>query len=173
MLLHQEVKQEVGQVSVIRRLLPSAAPPQQKPTDLGRVIQDTIGGDVKGSIVEVQQAVQQIQPQPQEVPSQQPMHVQQQVQLQVQEQVPQIQVVNHQGQEVQIQEQNDEEQVDRNILEKLKSLGISEQDVKIDITLPSTTSGSDAEDLVESLEDEDIQKYIGGEDGNANDKLFG
>ena len=123
-LLHQEVKQEVGQVSVIRRLLPSAAPPQQKPTDLGRVIQDTIGGDVKGSIVEVQQAVQQIQPQPQEVPSQQPMHVQQQVQLQVQEQAPQIQVVNHQGQEVQIQEQNDEEQVD---IEKLVDFCFEEE----------------------------------------------
>ena len=75
--------------------------------------------------------------------------------------------------EVEIDDSDDEEQVDRNILEKLKSLGISEQDVKIDVTLPSTTSGSDAEDLVESLEDEDIQKYIGGEDGNANDKLFG
>merc|ERR1719339_204519 len=91
-LQHHEVKQEAGQVSVIRRLLPAA--PQQKPTDLGRVIQDTIGGDVKGSIVEVQQAVQQIQ------------------QQEVQDQVSRMQVVEQQGQEVQIQEQTDEEQVD-------------------------------------------------------------
>jgi len=121
-LQHQEVKQEAGgQVSVIRRLLPpAAAAPQQKPTDLGRVIQDTIGGDVKGSIVEVQQAVQQIQQQ--EVQQQQ---VQQQIQLQVQEQVSQIQVVDvQQGQEVQIQQQTDEEQVD---IEKLVDFCFEEE----------------------------------------------
>merc|ERR1719234_1787828 len=41
-LQHQEVKQEAGQVSVIRRLFPPPSAPQQqqKPTDLGRVIQD-------------------------------------------------------------------------------------------------------------------------------------
>ena len=75
--------------------------------------------------------------------------------------------------EVDIDDSEDEDQIDRSILEKLKSLGISEQDVKIDVTLPSTNSGSNADDLVETLEDDDIQKYIGGEDGNENDKLFG
>lgn len=75
--------------------------------------------------------------------------------------------------EVEIDDSEDAEQIDSSILEKLKSLGISEQDVKIDVSLPSTNSGSNADDLVESLEDEDIQKYIGGEDGNDNDKLFG
>ena len=120
-LQHQEVKQEAGgHVSVIRRLIPAAAPPQQKPTDLGRVIQDTIGGDVKGSIVEVQQAVQQIQQQ--EVQEQQ--SVQQQIQLQVQEHVPRIQVVDQQGQEVQIQQQADEEQVD---IEKLVDFCFEEE----------------------------------------------
>ena len=75
--------------------------------------------------------------------------------------------------EVEIDDSEDEEQIDRSILEKLESLGISEHDVKIDVSLPSTKSGSNVDDLVESLEDEDIQKYIGGEDGNDNDKLFG
>jgi len=119
-LQHHEVKQEAGQVSVIRRLLPAA--PQQKPTDLGRVIQDTIGGDVKGSIVEVQQAVQQIQQQ--EIQHQQSVQVQQQIQLQVQEQVSRMQVVEQQGQEVQIQEQTDEEQVD---IEKLVDFCFEEE----------------------------------------------
>ena len=119
-LQHHEVKQEAGQVSVIRRLLPAA--PQQKPTDLGRVIQDTIGGDVKGSIVEVQQAVQQIQQQ--EIQHQQSVQVHQQIQLQVQEQVSRMQVVEQQGQEVQIQEQTDEEQVD---IEKLVDFCFEEE----------------------------------------------
>ena len=124
-LQHQEVKQEAGQVSVIRRLLPAPpplAPPQQKPTDLGRVIQDTIGGDVKGSIVEVQQAVQQIQQQ-QEI-----QLLQQPVQVQEQEHAAQVvQVVEQQqGQEVQIQQQQaaDEEQVD---IEKLVDFCFEEE----------------------------------------------
>ena len=122
-LQHQEVKQEAGQVSVIRRLLPAPpplAPPQQKPTDLGRVIQDTIGGDVKGSIVEVQQAVQHIQQQQENQP--------QQAQEQVQEHAAQVvQVVEQQqGQEVQIQQQQaaDEEQVD---IEKLVDFCFEEE----------------------------------------------
>jgi len=138
-LQHQEVKQEAGQVSVIRRLLPAApaVAPQQKPTDLGRVIQDTIGGDVKGSIVEVQQAVQQIQQQ--EIQEQQPVQVQQQIQLQVQEQVSRMQVVEQQGQEVQIQQQQtDEEQVD---IEKLVDFCFEEELQRPNA--PSTSSANE------------------------------
>ena len=108
-----EVKQEVGQVSVIKRLLPA---PQQKPTDLGRVIQDTIGGDVKGSIVEVQQAVHQIQ---QELQPQQAMEEPAQAQMQEQ-----VHPVNQQKPEEQPQQQNGEEQVD---IEKLVDFCFEEE----------------------------------------------
>ena len=65
--------------------------------------------------MEVQQAVQQIQQQ--EIQQQQPLQVQQQIQLQVQDQ-------HQHGQEVQIQQQTEEEQVD---IEKLVDFCFEEE----------------------------------------------
>jgi len=153
-LQHQEVKQEAGQVSVIRRLLPAppapSPPQQQKPTDLGRVIQDTIGGDVKGSIVEVQQAVQQIQQQQQDV---QPEQVQEQHAAHV------VQVVEQQlGQdEVQIQQQQaaDEEQVD---IEKLVDFCFEEELQRPNV--PTSVNEKEVEKDDATLQSNDKMKEV-------------
>ena len=62
---------------------------------------------------------------------------------------------------------DDEEELNKTILAKLKTLGISQNEVKI----KKPEENMDKSNL-EELKEEDISKYIGGEEAEDNDKLF-
>ena len=64
-------------------------------------------------------------------------------------------------------ESDDEEELNKTILAKLKTLGISQNEVKI----KKPEENMDKSNL-EELKEEDISKYIGGEEVEDNDKLF-
>ena len=64
-------------------------------------------------------------------------------------------------------ESDDEEELNKTILAKLKTLGIAQNEVKI----KKPEENMDKSNL-EELKEEDISKYIGGEEGEDNDKLF-
>ena len=64
-------------------------------------------------------------------------------------------------------ESDEEEELNKTILAKLKTLGISQNEVKI----KKPEENMDKSNL-EELKEEDISKYIGGEEAEDNDKLF-
>merc|ERR550519_120065 len=64
-------------------------------------------------------------------------------------------------------ESDDEEELNKTILAKLKTLGISQNEVKI----KKPEENMDKSNL-EELKEEDTSKYIGGEEAEDNDKLF-
>ena len=66
---------------------------------------------------------------------------------------------------------DDEEELNKTILAKLKTLGISQNEVKI--KKPEELKENFDDSKFEELEEEDISKYIGGEEAEDNDKLFG
>ena len=68
-------------------------------------------------------------------------------------------------------ESDDEEELNKTILAKLKTLGISQNEVKI--KKPEELKENFDDSKFEELEEEDISKYIGGEEAEDNDKLFG
>ena len=71
--------------------------------------------------------------------------------------------------EVEVDE--DEEELSKTIISKLKTLGISQNEVRI---RGADEGKEDIDDSkLEELEEEDISKYIGGEEAENNDKLFG
>ena len=67
-------------------------------------------------------------------------------------------------------ESDDEEELNKTILTKLKTLGISKNDVKI--KKPEELNEKMEKSNLEELKEEDISKYIGGEETEYNDKLF-
>ena len=72
--------------------------------------------------------------------------------------------------EVEVDE-SDEEELSKTIISKLKTLGISQNEVRI---RKADEGKEDIDDSkLEELEEEDISKYIGGEEAENNDKLFG
>ena len=73
--------------------------------------------------------------------------------------------------EVDIESDDDEEELNKTILAKLKTLGISQNEVKI--KKPEELKENIDESKLEELEEGDISKYIGGEEAEDNDKLFG
>ena len=74
--------------------------------------------------------------------------------------------------EVEVDEsEDDEEELNKTILAKLKTLGISQNEVKI--KKPEQLKENIDESKLEELEEGDISKYIGGEEAEDNDKLFG
>merc|ERR1719341_40258 len=73
--------------------------------------------------------------------------------------------------EVDIESDDDEEELNKTILAKLKTLGISQNEVKI--KKPEELKENIDENKLEELEEGDISKYIGGEEAEDNDKLFG
>ena len=64
-------------------------------------------------------------------------------------------------------ESDDEEELNKTILAKLKTLGISQNEVKI-----KKPEENMDKSYLEELKEEDISKYIGGEEAEDNDKLF-
>ena len=73
--------------------------------------------------------------------------------------------------EVEVEESEDEEELSKTIISKLKTLGISQNEVRI---RKADEGKEDIDDSkLEELEEEDISKYIGGEEAENNDKLFG
>ena len=73
--------------------------------------------------------------------------------------------------EVDIESDDDEEELNKTILAKLKTLGIAQNEVKI--KKPKELKENIDESKLEELEEGDISKYIGGEEAEDNDKLFG
>merc|ERR1719341_1663570 len=73
--------------------------------------------------------------------------------------------------EVDIESDDEEEELNKTILAKLKTLGISQNEVKI--KKPEELKENIDESKLEELEEGDISKYIGGEEAEDNDKLFG
>ena len=71
--------------------------------------------------------------------------------------------------EVEVDE--DEEELSKTIISKLKTLGISQNEVRIRGAEEGKEDIDDSK--LEELEEEDISKYIGGEEAENNDKLFG
>ena len=67
-------------------------------------------------------------------------------------------------------ESDDEEELNKTILAKLKTLGISQNEVKI--KKPEESKENMDRSNFEELKEEDISKYIGGEEAEDNDKLF-
>ena len=65
---------------------------------------------------------------------------------------------------------DDEEEMNKTILAKLKTLGISQNEVKI--KKPEELKENLEESNLEELKGEDISKYIGCEEAEDNDKLF-
>ena len=74
--------------------------------------------------------------------------------------------------EVEVDESDeDEEELSKTIISKLKTLGISQNEVRV---RGADEGKEDIDDSkLEELEEEDISKYIGGEEAENNDKLFG
>ena len=68
-------------------------------------------------------------------------------------------------------ESDDEDELNKTILAKLKTLGISQNEVKI--KKPEEMKANIDDSKFEELEEEDISKYIGGEETEDNDRLFG
>ena len=73
--------------------------------------------------------------------------------------------------EVEVDESDDEEELSKTIISKLKTLGISQNEVRIRRAEEGKEDIDDSK--LEELEEEDISKYIGGEEAENNDKLFG
>ena len=74
--------------------------------------------------------------------------------------------------EVEVDESDeDEEELSKTIISKLKTLGISQNEVRIRGAEEGKEDIDDSK--LEELEEEDISKYIGGEEAENNDKLFG
>ena len=72
--------------------------------------------------------------------------------------------------EVEVDESDDEEELSKAIISKLKTLGISQNEVRV---READEGKEDIDDSkLEELEEEDISKYIGGEEVENNDKLF-
>ena len=72
--------------------------------------------------------------------------------------------------EVEVDEIADEEELSKTIISKLKTLGISQNEVRIRKAEEGKEDIDDSK--LEELEEEDISKYIGGEEAENNDKLF-
>merc|ERR1712037_869500 len=64
-------------------------------------------------------------------------------------------------------ESDEEEELNKTILTKLKTLGIAQNEVKIKKPEENVDKS-----YLEELKEEDISKYIGGEEAEDNDKLF-
>ena len=73
--------------------------------------------------------------------------------------------------DVEVDKSDDEEELSKTIISKLKTLGISQNEVRIRGTEEGKEDIDDSK--LEELEEEDISKYIGGEEVENNDKLFG
>ena len=73
--------------------------------------------------------------------------------------------------EVEVDEIADEEELSKTIISKLKTLGISQNEARIREAEEGKEDIDDSK--LEELEEEDISKYIGGEEAENNDKLFG